>query len=77
MKRSHMWGIITGIVWAVNLGIMLYWGSQGIDLATWDYEYKLVPVYGFFAGFIPIGIAAYYSHYKEGDKFDWSKVGQG
>jgi len=76
MKRSHMWGIIAGIVFAVNLGILIYWGSQVEDLATWDYEYKFYPLYGFFAALIPLGIAGYYSH-KEGDRFDWNKAFDG
>jgi len=75
MKRSHMWGIIAGVWMATNLGILIYWGSQGIDLTT--YEYKWFPFYGFISGFIPIGIAGYYSHFVEGDKFDWSKAADG
>ena len=71
MKRSHMWGIIAGVWMATNLGILVYWGSQ-FDVAT--FEYKWYPFYGFLAGFIPIGIAGYYSHYKEGDKFDWDRA---
>ncbi len=59
-----------------NLVILAYWGYISGDLATWDYEYKLIPVYGFFATFIPIAIAAYYSHFVEKDKFDW-KFGYG
>jgi len=76
MKRSHMWGIIAGVWMATNLGILIYWGYQVGDLATWDYEYKFYPLYGFFAGLIPLAIAGYYSH-KEGDKFDWDRAFDG
>ena len=57
---------------ATNLVILAYWGYISGDLATWDYEYKFYPFYGFIAGFIPIAIAAYYSHFEEKDKFDWT-----
>lgn len=53
-----------------NLVILAYWGYVSGDLATWDYEYKFIPFYGFLAGFIPLGIAGYYSHFEEKDKFD-------
>ena len=59
MKRSIIWGLISAVVFAVNLGILGYWGSQVGDLATWDYEYKFYPFYGFIFGFIPLGIAGY------------------
>ena len=53
-----------------NLVILGYWGYISGDLATWDYEYKFIPFYGFIAGFIPLAIAGYYSHFEEKDKFD-------
>jgi len=71
-----MWGIIAGVWMATNLVILAYWGYISGDLATWDYEYKLYPFYGFIAGFIPLAIAGYYSHFEEKDKFDW-KFGNG
>ncbi|MGD2107434.1 MAG: hypothetical protein PVH93_07490 [Nitrosopumilaceae archaeon] len=70
MRRSYMWGIIAGIWMTINLVILSYWGYVSGDLATWDYEYKFIPFYGFLAGFIPLGIAAYYNHFEEKDKFD-------
>jgi len=65
-----MWGIIAGVWMATNLVILAYWGYISGDLATWDYEYKFYPFYGFIAGFIPLAIAGYYSHFVEKDKFD-------
>jgi len=70
-----MWCIIAVVIMAVNLGILIYWGSQ-FDLGTTDFEYKWYPFYGFITGFIPLGIAAYYSH-KEGDRFDWDRAFDG
>jgi len=76
MRRSYIWGIIAGVWMATNLVILAYWGYISGDLATWDYEYKFYPFYGFLAGFIFLAIAGYYSHFEEKDKLDW-KFGYG
>ena len=70
MKRSHMWGLISFGVFAVNLAIIVI----GTEYEIFPKDNEFIMFYlmsGFLTGFIPLGIAAYYSH-KDGEKFNWN-----
>ena len=71
MKPSHIWGIIAGIYAVVFLGFLAFTWEE---LPNWGEPVKSFAIWGFFFVLIPLGIAGYYSHFKERDKFDWKSI---
>ena len=71
MKRSHIWGLISLGVFVSHL--LFVFLVLPLDAIPKDNEIIMFYAFwGFFFGLIPLGIAGYYSRFKEGDRFDWS-----
>lgn len=69
MRRSYIWGIIAGIY---GVGYLLFFGVTWEESQNWDESTKFFAFLGWWFVFIPLGVAGYYSHFKEKDKFAWT-----
>ncbi len=75
MYLYHYIGLVALGIFVVAIGIMAYWSSiiGWEEIPNWDYEYKFLPVYLFFAGIGVLVIAGIVNHqYNKQGKSHWT-----